>query len=244
MKILILTCCDRESRKKQLEGLNETKRRLADSLDGVDYLFEVRKTDASKEATWEKSPMLLDHFDDGYDFLLWVDDDAGFIRFDDFRPEFEKLDPNKYAFFTVESTAPEAREHAYLNAGVFAIRPTEGARKMLEWVYEKRKGGRKFKYLNDQPVLIEWFRAHQKDCGLLDSSEFNAFPECFYEDRFFDNRITDRTRIVHLAGSWKRNPKYLSKWFPGCALPEVPPPAPMPPPPMWKTIDWDMMDDD
>ena len=213
MKILILTCCDGNWRKNSLSRINETKKKLADRFDGIDYKFELRRTDKSTEPQWEKLKMCLDHLDDGYDFLMWMDDDAGFIKFDDFRPLLENLDKDKYAFFTIERTDDAGREFGYLNSGVFFVRPCEESKKMLEWAWEQRKLPKKFT-LCDQPVLIKWFFSHKDGCGVVDGKVFNSFPDCFCPRQYYANPVMENTIVVHLASRYMRNPEYLSKWFP------------------------------
>jgi hypothetical protein len=190
----------------------ETHERYASLFDGIDSVIEVRQTDKTVKPTWEKPLMLLDHMDEGYDYLMWLDDDAGFIRFDvDFRRYFPK--DGKLFYFTQEREWFEgvgkcgrfSAKDIYLNAGVFFVKCCEESKKILKEWYSNRKV-RYVENLNDQPVIIRWYLDHKDICGLADSKIFNAFmPDYDNGPVKLANAKTKDTIVLHLAAHSRKH---------------------------------------
>lgn len=214
--------------------------KYASKFDGIDSVLEIRHTDKQAEPTWEKPLVLLSHMDDGYDYLMWVDDDAGFIRFDeDFR---DKLPTDgKRFYFTQEREWFEGEvegfvaEDVFLNAGVFLVKCCEENKAVLKEWYSRR-GKRQRNGLNDQPVIVKWYLENKDICGLLDPVVFNAFP--MHPKHLAvgtTNDCNDTTFIVHFITYMKRDRALREKFFPQSKL--VPPP-----PKPWTSVgadDWD-----
>ena len=133
-RILICTCCNSEERKRQMWDIIQTHAKYANNFEGIDSVFEIRQTDKENPATWERFLLLYDHMDDGYDYLMWMDDDAGFVKFDkDFRDYLPSND--KLFYFTQERIWEDAKiqkdwrakkEDVFLNAGVFFVYGSNG----------------------------------------------------------------------------------------------------------------------
>ena len=216
-KILICTCCNSEERKRQMWDVISTHKKYADLFDGIDSAFEIRHTDKKKPPTWERFLMLSDHMDDGYDYLMWIDDDAGFVRFDsDFRnhlPNNEKL-----FYFTQERIWKvfkkgwrAKKEDVFLNAGVFLVKCCDKAKRLLKDFFECRNDPTLFKL--DQTTLIRWYFKNQNECELINSSIFNAFPDTLDRCTPFVNDVNRDSIIVHLVNRFKRDDNIKKKYF-------------------------------
>ena len=127
-RILICSCCNSDERKRTMKNIIDTREKYSKIFDGIDYVFEVRYTDKTKNPQWEKLLMLIDHINDGYDYLMWMDDDAGFVKFDVDCREYLPEDDKDF-FFTQErkifNENRHKKENVFLNTGVFFIKCTE-----------------------------------------------------------------------------------------------------------------------
>lgn len=103
--------------------------RLYAERQGIDFRAVTDASDP-RSPHWVKIGLVLGLFDEGYDFVFWVDVDAYFRRFDaDIR---QALDPDHDFFFVDEDhiPAPPGRK-ARLNSGVFVMRNTPLVRRFL-----------------------------------------------------------------------------------------------------------------
>lgn len=170
--------------------------------------------------------MLADHIEDGYDYLLWMDDDAGFVRFDDFRPFLEPLAEGEIFLFTHGGFGQESATDYLINAGVFFVKACAEAKEVLLALYAKRDDSLREK---DQTALIRWARQNDRRWRFVPSHLFNARP---MEDRVRSASVkaNDASFIVHFPGDLKRwVPRYfgqrysvLSYDFGGYDLPRQP----------------------
>lgn len=221
-RILVCSCCNCENRKRQMWDILSSHEKYASKFDGIDSVLEIRHTDKRYAPHWEKILVLADHMDDGYDYLMWIDDDAGFIRFDeDFR---DKLPTDgKRFYFTQEREWFEGRiggrtkEDLLLNTGVFLVKCCEENKAVLRSWYDKRDTGT-YGGLYDQHIIICWYLANKDVCGLLDPVVFNAFPRkpANYPTLTTKNIKGASTIIEHVTGEFKRGKYAWTKDF-GCS---------------------------
>lgn len=207
MKILILTCCDSENRAKRFERLTESKRKYANKYEGIDFAFEIRWTDRDFTPMWEKIQMLLDHMDDGYDYLMWMDDDAGFIKFDvDFRIHIPK--DGKRFYFTQSRLWYEGEmckgvtiKDSLINSGVFFVKCCDENKSVLNEWYEKRRNPEGI--WPDQCTIIRWYLNNVSVCGFVNTKIFNAYPK---EPDDLGTCVAVKTKdtmVLHFIGQMK-----------------------------------------
>ena len=206
-RILICTCCDSSERASKFELLTESKRKYASKHEGIDFLFEKRWTDRKFTPMWEKIPMLLDHMDDGYDYLLWVDDDAGFIRFDTDLRDHIPSDGKRFYFtqsriwYVGELYKNVTILDNLINSGVFLVKCCEENKDVLNTWYGKR-----FKpegVYPDQSTIIRWYLKNMDSCGFVNTKIFNAYPEVEPDGTCIGLKTKD-TVILHFPGGMKR----------------------------------------
>ena len=179
-----------------------THEKYASRFEGIDCVFEIRQTDKTEAPHWEKILMLADHMDDGHDYLMWIDDDAGFIRFDeDFRDRLPT--DGKRFYFTQERSDEAGRGFAFLNTGVIMVKCCEENKEVLKFWYSKRHDRPSPHSLWDQPVINDWYFQNTDICGLLDPVVFNAFPKKTWG--FPVNTRTKETIVLHLASFFKNS---------------------------------------
>lgn len=189
MKYAILTVST-PNRKRIFELTNKTKEKFA-SEHGMDFIFSDSfkdEIDWKGHLYWLKPFYIKKHFAD-YDAVFWMDDDAGFVRYDFDLSSFigERVKP---IYYTEDENG--------INSGIMILKKCETAQRYLDF-WTSTSTDRKFQFRNyDQEALISYANDHPSDFGTLNGSVFNAHHPSF--EMKARNSFSSETLIVHVAG--------------------------------------------
>lgn len=190
MNIGIVTCTT-QNRKWLYDITNPSKKKYA-NLYNYDYIFsDTFYPDTTKGVYWLKPAFIAQHITNKYDWILWLDDDAGIIKFDfnieQFIKSVEEADKDIYA----------AEDLNGLNAGVLLVRSTDNARKIFDFIYNKMEPIYKTATFQDQSALIK-IATELNTLKLVDGHVFNAYNRSLTISP--KNQQTNDTFILHIAG--------------------------------------------
>lgn len=129
MKIAVITCTT-ENRKWLYDLTNPTKEKYCKKYN-VDYIFRTDVYyDKSYQPGWNKIPFILEYLNQ-YDYVMWIDDDAGFIKFD-----FNVFD---YCLSVLENKSIViCKDKVNINSGVMFIKSNVFTKELFKDIWEHR----------------------------------------------------------------------------------------------------------
>ena len=190
MKIAIITCTT-SNRKWLYDITNPGKSKYA-AMHGYDYIFsDTFYPDRSKGVYWLKPAFIRENISEKYDWILWMDDDAGILKFDFdlelFIKENEEFGKDIYA----------AEDLNGLNAGVLLLRSNDENKSIFDFIYNSMEPVYKSAIYQDQSALLD-ISKRLDVLKLVDGHILNAY------DRLLTfspkNQMTSDTFILHIAG--------------------------------------------
>lgn len=191
MKIGLLTCTT-PNRKRLYNITNKTKELYCIDKENFKYVFSIDFTENLEYGGyWLKPAFLLKNIQK-YDYVLWVDDDAGIVNrsFDLESYIKNSLDKERSIFM--------AKDENCLNAGVILLRNSKESIDCLKYVNSKaplKEYQDGWGY--DQTAFIEYINAHKEFFQELPGSIFNAHDPTI---KNVPNIYCDETFICHIAG--------------------------------------------
>lgn len=188
MQIGILTCST-PNRKWLYEITNRTKEKYA-VKNGMHYVFsETFYPDKSRHPYWNKIKMILDYLPK-YDWVVWIDDDAGFIRDTSFAEILTKSE--KPFLYCTDLNG--------FNSGVMFVKNTPEMADTFKFIWDRMYFAYKDHQFPEQDAL-------KTIIGKLDLGEeidgrlYNAYDKRLTISE--NNQANDNTVILHIAGgSW------------------------------------------
>lgn len=171
-----IATCSTINRKDLYDITNITKQDFS-VINNIPYEFAVFEQ-TNLQPAWNKLDYVIALLN-SYDSVLWLDDDAGFLKFDNIFTELQTIE-----FFGIAETFEG------LNSGVFYI--TKAAIDYLfaaKLLYDKYKNNS----LYEQPAILEAIQS--KSYTILNGAKYNA---TIFES--VSNYVTTDTSILHLAG--------------------------------------------
>lgn len=174
------------NRKWLYDITNPTKTKYC-NIFGCCYEFQCQDDFTSHcDAYWRKVDCvsnLLDRFK----YVMWMDDDAGFVRFDfDILKHFNEC--GKTLFVCEDENG--------INAGVYCVRSGYKAKNLINFQSSVRKASSGL--LGEQESLKTWALDNRDDVFIGDGGIFNAhFPGTLMNTK---NHFRKETIIVHIAG--------------------------------------------
>lgn len=179
-------------------------KRYAD-IRGIDYKFHLSSGLANPFFT--KCYAILDSFEKGYEYVLWIDDDAFFIN-----PNWDCL--NIWKKYTEDVIVTQGRTNkksgiTLFNNGVMFIRNTNKMRDLFEkipntsWKEMQANWNQSWGPLegNDQPRMIYLTQLYYQDAvKILDYPGFNAHEITFKQRKKF---LETEPPIAHITGTNK-----------------------------------------
>ena len=206
MNLAILTCAT-QNRKWLYDITNPTKEKFA-RLNGYKYIFDTEfYPDKEYKAGWNKIKFIRKYLN-CYDFVMWIDDDAGFIKFDPIDNKLGEFIKSRKSLFICKDVNG-------INSGVMIFKNTEFSKFMLDTIWEKRSH-----YKNDhhghpgvmeQPAIIDFCNLEPEEIFIGDGKIFNS-----YDQKICNSLINGRNSdsiILHVAngGGWKEAHKQQIK---------------------------------
>lgn len=204
MKIAILTCTT-PNRKWLYDLTNPSKVEFCKKYN-YDYIFDSEKYyDKSMKAGWNKIQFILENLPK-YEYVVWLDDDAGFIRFDrDVISEaIVKMD-GRSLFICKDLNG--------INSGVMIFRSGEFSISFLKEIWEHRDLYRNNSHGHpgnmEQPAIIDMCNVFTDDVYIGDGRVYNAYDSVYTISK--PNQRNSDSFILHIAAgsSWKEAHKDL-----------------------------------
>ena len=178
------------------------------------YNIDIYKSDEvtykNRKPTWEKIPLILKYLTQ-YDYVMWVDADAFFLKdARDIRQLIRKT-PDKHFIFSEDiSTNISPNISPNINAGVYIVKNTEYSIQCLNyWGYDNdlykevsRRNKAGITVWNDQAGLIIMYDEQNKfnirqhsvvyDYGVIQNFDVNCIKESYEKEKPY---------ILHMAGA-------------------------------------------
>lgn len=191
--IAILTCTTKD-RKWLYDITNLTKQKYVFDKPNFTYIFSDEFSENINWGVYWLKPQFIKKHISKYDYILWLDDDAGFIRFDDFVPLLgigTNVVQNKSIFVSPDENG--------VNAGVILLKNDEVVSGLLDFIIDcAQKTEYRHHKWGDNVPFSQYCNQHRDSVCLVNCSFFNGrlppisnSPDCL---------INDKTMIVHIAG--------------------------------------------
>lgn len=206
MKLAILTCTT-SNRKWLYDITNPSKEKYA-KLFGYDFIFDTEfYPDKEYKPGWNKIQFILKYINN-YDYVMWIDDDAGFIKFDNIEEKLKDfIKSNKSLFICKDLNG--------INSGVMIFKNNEFTKFMLNTIWKNRHLYKTNNHghpgVMEQPAIIDMCNLYYNDVFIGDGKIFNAYDKICLNSPI-NNRINESI-ILHIAngGGWKELHKELIK---------------------------------
>lgn len=187
--VTVSTC----NRRDIYDITNPNKRDYA-YMYGMDYRFS---DDFDRRVNWRGHPywlkaMYIRYCLKDYEWVLWMDDDAGIVSPLLNLPEFVKSN-GRLLCATEDENGP--------NTGVMLFRNHPTTHRFLDWWVAESVNPDSQKGLYDQDAFIWYCKTHDNEFGILRGDIFNAHHPEFKPEKSCPNLYSpDKTFIVHIAG--------------------------------------------
>jgi len=205
MKIAVITCTT-ENRKWLYDLTNPTKEKYC-KLFGADYIF---RTDVYYDKDylpgWNKIPFILDNLNK-YDYVMWVDDDAGFVRFD------ENIFEYCLDLLKEDKSLVICKDFNGINSGVMFIKSNEFSKHLFATIWKNRKLYKDNHHghpgIMEQPAIIDMCNIYTEDVVIGDGKKINSYDKCYAKSLV--NQRNENSVILHIASGkkWKEAHKDL-----------------------------------
>lgn len=194
MKIAVLTTTT-SNREWLYSMTNPTKEKYCKKF-GYDYKFELDFiADPNMFLGWNKIAFVNKYLAK-YDYVVWMDDDAGFIRFDYSLEDYIKK-------YMKDKSFAMAKDFNDFNSGVFIIKNDKFGRFMFKKLWENRelyKGTKISKHYGymDQPAISDFCDLFPQKIYIADGSFINSYDERLLKSNV--NQRNEKSLILHISG--------------------------------------------
>lgn len=208
MNAAIITCTT-PNRKWLYDLTNPSKVKYCKKYN-YDYVFSTDKMyDKNMKPGWNKIQYILENLTK-YDYVIWLDDDAGFIKFDEdvIAKAIEVLNKENKTMFI-------CKDLAGLNSGVMIIKSNDFAKYMFTQIWEHRhlfkNNSHGYPGCMEQPAICTLCDIFTDEVHIGDGSIYNAYDKKYKISK--PNQRTANSYILHIAAgsSWKERHKDLIK---------------------------------
>lgn len=197
MKIAIVTCTTKN--REWLYTITNPSKETYCKKYGADYLFNNEVYyDTSCSPGWNKIRYIRENLKD-YDYLMWMDDDAGFVNFD--RNIFN------YMVNTIEDkTLLICKDLNGINSGIMLLKNSTETKEFLDTVWNRRKEPR---YIHDprgwmeQASIIDWIAENPSKVAIGDGKIINSYDRIYCQSPI--NQRNSESVVLHIAcgSAWK-----------------------------------------
>jgi hypothetical protein len=205
MKIAVITCTT-ENRKWLYEITNPSKIDFC-KKHSYDFIFsDTFYPDKNKGVYWLKPAFISENISDKYDWILWLDDDAGFIK---------DLDLENFIQENAENYSVLAAKDDFngFNAGVMIVKSSPEMKNTFKFIYEKMEPIYKKSKFQDQDATLK-ILTELNLIKYVDGHIINAYDEKLTKSKI--NQRTENTSILHIAGGTEfklHNLDYIKRLF-------------------------------
>jgi hypothetical protein len=151
------------------------------------YLLE----NIEREATWYKIPLILSKFDEGVDYVVWVDCDTTIINYD--------YDITK---FLGDESVYIAKDINGINFGVMVWKRSDFTRDVLQkiWSMEEFFTHHWLEQAAFVKLVEDDYNGLSSQIKYLNQSEFNAYDYSLYSRTYPEGQVNDQSWLIHFAG--------------------------------------------
>lgn len=204
MNIAIVTCTT--PNREWLYNLTNPSKISYSVKYGYDYIFDTDKYyDRSMKPGWNKIRFIYENLLK-YDYVVWLDDDAGFIREDrDVIGDAIKEMDGRSIFICKDMNG--------LNSGMMIFKSCEFSKKFLNDIWDHRELYRNNNHghpgVMEQPAIIDLCNIFTDDICIGDGRIYNAYDSVYTISK--PNQRNSDSFILHIAAgsSWKEAHKDL-----------------------------------
>ena len=188
MQIAVLTCST-PNRKWLYDLTNKTKEKYC-SINGLKYIFSDNfYPDPNRHPYWNKIKYICDNLPH-FDWVLWMDDDAGFISNESIIPIF---DTDKEFLYATDMNG--------FNAGIMGVKNTLKMRGSFAYIWAKMYETFKTHQFPEQDAIRKLIIDDLKVGKFIDGKKYNAYDRSLTKCEI--NQADKNTIILHIAGgSW------------------------------------------
>lgn len=209
MKNVIITCTT-DNRKWLYDLTNPSKEKYS-KLFNYDYVFTTEKYyDKEYKPGWNKIPFILENLEK-YDYVVWMDDDAGFVKYDENILLKAITEMKEKSLFI-------CKDFNGLNSGIMIIKSNDFSKFLFETIWNNRKFYKNDSHGNpgnmEQPAIIDMCKIYTDDVFIGDGKIYNSYDKRY--SKYEINQRNENSYIVHIAagGKWKeRNKDIIKKIF-------------------------------
>lgn len=188
MRIAVLTCST-PNRKWLYDLTNKTKEKYC-GIHNMDYIFsDSFYPDSGRHPYWNKIKFICDNLPK-FDWVLWMDDDAGFVS-------NESIEP----IFNTDKEFLYATDMNGFNAGVMGVKNTMKMRCSFAYIWLKMYETFKHNQFPEQDAIRKLIIDDLKLGAFIDGKKYNAYEQSLTKCDI--NQADANTIILHIAGgSW------------------------------------------
>ena len=202
MKIGILTCSTK-NRKWLYDITNTTKEKYCSAF-GYEYIFDdAFYPDKTRHPYWNKIKFVAKFLPE-FDYVIWMDDDAGFVRYD--------LPIDNF----LRCNFGYCEDLNGFNCGVFSVKRSFQNAAIFEYIWSHMYPSFKNHVFPEQDALKEIYQIRTPNLGTqFDGSIYNAYDPVVIKSK---NQRTAETLILHIAGGSEykeRNKQLIKNLFSG-----------------------------
>ena len=205
MSYAAIITCSTPNRDWLYNITNPTKYKYANTY-GLEYVFDSSVYyDCDYLPGWNKIPYIINALQ-RYQYVLWLDDDAGFIRYD--------VDIIQYCIDNCnERSILICKDMNDINSGVMFFKSCEFNIKSLQYLWDYR-----YLYKSDnhghtgrmeQPAIIDLCLKRPMDVMIGDGHILNAYDSSLTISE--PNQATDNTIILHIAGGREFKQQHINQ---------------------------------
>jgi len=174
-------------------------------LQNINYKFYI--SDNLKNPFFTKCYAILESFEQGYDYVLWVDDDVFFIDYN--WNCISIFQENKEDIVVTQGRTNKKSGTTLFNNGIMFIRNTKKTQELFESIPNVEQQEMKKKWQNswgpcegnDQPRMIYLTQTkYKKNVKIIPYPGFNAHEITFKQRKDF---LNTRPPMVHITGQNK-----------------------------------------
>ena len=189
MKLAVITCTT-ENRKWLYDITTPSKIDFC-KRHSYDFIFsDTFYPDKSEGVYWLKPAFIANTISDKYDWVLWLDDDAGFIK--DFDIE-QFINEHSYNY----SVLAAKDDFNGFNAGVMLVKSTPEMKDTFDFIYNKMEPIYKKSRFQDQDATLK-ILTDLDAIKYVDGHIINAYDPKLTKSVI--NQRNNTTAILHIAG--------------------------------------------
>jgi len=151
------------------------------------YLLE----DLDRPASWYKIPLILSKFDEGADYVAWVDCDTTIVNYD---YDITKFLGDESVYITKDING--------INCGVMTWKRSDFTRDVLDkiWSMEEFLAHQWWEQAAFTKLVDDNYNGLSSQVQYIDQSEINAYDYSIYSMNYPQGQVNDQSWLIHFPG--------------------------------------------